>query len=216
MTFPWQQAWETGGLGRGVRRGREWEAECWGGSKQHWYIAMETLFHQQPTAIVSQHPRNGFGVRPGRGWGSRLASPEATSTSRTPVPLLSRFPNSLDTASALASIGQSQIQPRWRMGGNTNQQTKQPEQVESEAKRDNFSDSPWFSFHLSGSIWTTQIICFHTPDGCRKRMSLLITEIKIEMLLPCKLSYRGKKKGCCWVDICTRPGPLQVYLSHPV
>lgn len=40
-------------------------------------------------------------------------------------------------------------------------------------------------------------ICFHTPDGCRKRMSLLITEIKMEMLLPCKLSYRGKKKGCC-------------------
>lgn len=39
-------------------------------------------------------------------------------------------------------------------------------------------------------------ICFHTPDGCRKRMSLLITEIEMEMLLPCKLSYWGKRKGC--------------------
>lgn len=166
MTFPWQQAWETGGLWRGVRRGRgkEWEAECWGGSKQHWYIAMETLFHRQPTAKVSQDPRNGLGVGPGRCWGSHLASPEATSTPRTPVPLLSPFPNSLDTDCALASTWQNQIWPSWRVGGNTNQQTNQPERAESsEAKRDHFPDSPWFSFHLSGSIWTTQMYLFSHP-----------------------------------------------------
>lgn len=44
-------------------------------------------------------------------------------------------------------------------------------------------------------------------------MSLLITEIEMETFLPCKLSYQGKKKGCCWVYICTRPGPFQLCLN---
>lgn len=39
-----------------------------GGSAQHWYIAMETLLHWQPTAKVSQDPRNGLGRGPRRGW----------------------------------------------------------------------------------------------------------------------------------------------------
>lgn len=199
------------GWGGGVRRGREWEAECWGGSKQHWYIAMETLFHQQPTAIVSQDPRNGLGAGPGRCCGSHLASSEVTSTPRTPVPLLSPFPTALTLLLPLPPPERAEFGP-----------AEEWEEIQI-SKRNN--QSKWKAVRQRGIIFLIALgflstfldrfgpwryICFHTPDGCRKRMSFLITEIKMEMLLPCKLSYRGKKKGCCWVHICTRPGPLQV------
>lgn len=150
MTSPWQQAWETGGLGRGERRRRrrERKAELQGGSEQHWYIAMETLLHRQSWGGGSHH----------------LASPEGTPALRTPALLLSPFPTSHDTPGALASARQSQIRPSWRVGGNTDQQTKQPGRAgRREVERDNFSDSHWFAFHLSGSIWTTQMYLFSHP-----------------------------------------------------
>lgn len=150
ITFPWQQASEAGGLGRGVRRERGRALRRVFDALVHCHGNLLAL----PIAKVRQDPRNGLGRGPRRGWAGQ---------SSHACPILSPVPAS-PAADALVSARQSQIWPSQRVGGSMDQQMKQPGQEgRSKVERGDFSDSHWFVFHLSRSIWTTQMSLFSHP-----------------------------------------------------
>lgn len=157
------------GWGGGARRRRE--AECRGGSEEGAHSTGTLPW--KPSCIGSQLPKSVRipetdleGGPGGAGGGNHCpVRPKGAPSLWTQALLLSPFPASSTTApGALAPARQSQIWPSWRVGGNTARQVKQPGRaVRSKAEKDNFSGSRCFAFHLSGSIWTTQMYLFSHP-----------------------------------------------------